>query len=254
MALAAAIGKRPGEALMAMVRIAIVGDYDPDFVPHVKTDAALAQMQAVLARPVRGDWLPTATLEQYCAQALAGFDGLWISPGSPYRSMLGALNAIRFARERGVPVLGTCGGCQHMAIEFAHHVLGIEDATSAETDPYASELIITPLSCSLKGKAMTVLIAPASRIAAVYGSTQAIEEYYCNFGLNPAYQSRLHAAGLQVVGTDADGEARILALPRHPFFVATLFVPQLTSTAARPHPLIVAFVKAAAGTRAVVEG
>jgi CTP synthase (UTP-ammonia lyase) len=127
----------------------------------------------------------------------------------------------------------------------AHHALGIEDAASAETDPYASKLIITPLSCSLKGRAMTVLIAPESRVAAIYGKTQVIEEYYCNFGLNPAYQSRLHAAGLQIVGTDADGEARILTLPEHPFFVATLFVPQLTSTAERSHPLIVAFVKAA---------
>jgi CTP synthase (UTP-ammonia lyase) len=140
-----------------------------------------------------------------------------------------------------------------MAIEFAHHVLGIEDATSAESDPYASNMIITPLSCSLKGRAMTVLIVPESRIAAIYGATEAIEEYYCNFGLNPAYQSRLHAAGLQIVGTDANGEARILALPRHPFFVATLFVPQLTSTAERPHPLIVAFVKAARGSLPILE-
>ena len=90
-------------------------------------------------------------------------------------------------------------------------------------------------------------------VDAIYGSKSAFEQYYCNFGLNPAYQSRLHAAGLQIVGTDADGEARILALPQHPFFVATLFVPQLTSTAERPHPLIVAFVKAARHSLALRE-
>ncbi len=170
---------------METVRIAIIGDYDPDSVPHVKTDSALAQMQAVLGTAVLGDWVPTATLEQDCAQALAGFDGLWISPGSPYRSMRGALHAIRFGRERDLPVLGTCGGCQHMAIEFAHNVLGIEDTTGDETDPYSSKLIITPLSCPLTGKAMAVLIAPESRIAAIYGKTEVIEEYFCNFGLNP---------------------------------------------------------------------
>ena len=230
---------------METVRIAIIGDYDPDSVPHVKTDSALAQMQAVLGTAVLGDWVPTATLEQDCAQALAGFDGLWISPGSPYRSMRGALHAIRFGRERGLPVLGTCGGCQHMAIEFAHNVLGIEDTTGDETDPYPSKLIITPLSCPLTGKAMAVLIAPESRIAAIYGKTEVIEEYFCNFGLNPAYQSQFDAAGLRIVGTDADGETRILALAEHPFFVATLFMPQLTSTAERPHPLIVAFAQAA---------
>ena len=184
----------------------------PNSVPHVKTDSALAQMQAVLGTAVLGDWVPTATLEQDCAQALAGFDGLWISPGSPYRSMRGALHAIRFGRERGLPVLGTCGGCQHMAIEFAHNVLGIEDTTGDETDPYPSKLIITPLSCPLTGKAMAVLIAPESRIAAIYGKTEVIEEYFCNFGLNPAYQSQFDAAGLRIVGTDADGETRILAL------------------------------------------
>jgi CTP synthase (UTP-ammonia lyase) len=196
---------------MKTVRIAVIGDYDPDFVPHVKTDVALAQVEAVLGTPVHGDWVPTVTLEQDCPQARAGFDGLWISPGSPYRSMRGALNAIRFGREQGLPVLGTCGGCQHIAIEFARHVLGLEDATNAETDPYSSNLIVTTLSCSLKGKAMTVLIAPGSHISAIYGRTEAIEEYYCNFGLNPAYQGQIDAAGLRIVGRMRT--ARCVSLP-----------------------------------------
>jgi CTP synthase (UTP-ammonia lyase) len=237
---------------MQTIRIAIIGDYDPDFVPHAKTDMALAQMRDTLAMEIVADWVSTATLDRNCEESIAGYDGLWISPGSPYRSMRGALNAIRLGRESGLPVLGTCGGCQHMAIEFAHNVLGITDATSAETDPYASRLIVTPLSCSLKGKAMAVTIAPGSRIAAIYGATQATEEYYCNFGLNPDYQEQLHAAGLHIVGTDADGEARILTVPDHPFYIATLFVSQLNSTRARPHPLIAAFLLAAAARQMAV--
>jgi hypothetical protein len=82
------------------------------------------------------------------------------------------------------------------------------------------------------------------------GKTEVIEEYFCNFGLNPAYQSQFDAAGLRIVGTDADGETRILALAEHPFFVATLFMPQLISTAERPHPLIVAFAQAARDSHA----
>jgi len=116
--------------------------------------------------------------------------------------MTGALNAIRYSRESGLPLLGTCGGCQHVAIEFARNVLGLTDAGHAESDPYASKLIITPLSCSLKGLAMEVAIEPDSRIAAIYGASRVIEEYYCNFGLNPEYQDGLHNAGLQIVDKD----------------------------------------------------
>ena len=70
--------------------------------------------------------------------------------------------------------------------------------------------------------------------------------YFCNFGLNPEYQEMLDKGGLRVVGMDQNNEARILELPDHPFFVATLFVPQLNSSQADPHPLLVAFLKAMA--------
>jgi CTP synthase (UTP-ammonia lyase) len=178
---------------------------------------------------------------------LKGFDALWIAPGSPYKSLIGALNAIRFAREHDLPLLATCGGCQHVVIEYARNVLGFEDAAHAEYDPYASNLFITPLSCSLVGQKMEVEIEPGSRVEAIYGGTSAFEQYYCNFGLNPEVQDRLHAAGLRIVGRDANGEARILTLPQHRFFVATLFVPQLTSSLDDPHPMIRAFFKTAAG-------
>ena len=88
-------------------------------------------------------------------------------------------------------------------------------------------------------------IQPGSRTEAFYGATISSEQYYCNFGLNPAYQKILNDRGLKIVGTDASGEARIMELPNHPFFVATLFVPPLSSTAERPHPLVLAFVRAA---------
>jgi CTP synthase (UTP-ammonia lyase) len=100
---------------------------------------------------------------------------------------------------------------------------------------------------------MPVRVVPGSRAAEAYGATDVEERYHCNFGLNPAHQALLHARGLRVAATDADGEARILELPDHPFFVATLFVPQTGSSPGRPHPLVTAFVRAsalAAGRRA----
>jgi len=71
------------------------------------------------------------------------------------------------------------------------------------------------------------------------------EQYYCIFGLNPQYQTTIHNGGLSVVGTDDEHVARIVELTHHPFFVATPFVPQLTSTAEHPHPLILAYLEAA---------
>jgi CTP synthase (UTP-ammonia lyase) len=130
-------------------------------------------------------------------------------------------------------------------IEYARNALGFEDAQHAEYDPYASNLFISELSCSLAGKTMEVRLEGDSRAARCYGQTDALEQYYCNFGLNPEHQRRLHEGGLRIVGVDQDGEARVLELPDHPFYIATLFVPQLSSSAASPHPLIVSYLRAA---------
>jgi CTP synthase (UTP-ammonia lyase) len=225
--------------------LAIVGEFTPSFLPHTKTEEALEHMRAALRIDIRTIWISTADLVARADSNLARFDAIWIAPGSPYKTMQGALDAIRYAREARKPTLGTCGGCQHMVIEYARNVLGFRDAHHAEYDPYASSLFVTPTSCSLVGQTMQVLIAADSRVAAIYRETTTQEQYYCNFGINPSHQEQLDHGGFRIVGKDADGEARILELPGHPFFVATLFVPQLTSTFDRPHPIIVAFLRAA---------
>lgn len=227
------------------LRVGIIGDYQPTFRPHQATDEALAHTAQTLSVPVEVTWLPTASLEGQPEPHLSEFDALWCAPGSPYQSLTGALNAIRFAREGHRPFLGTCGGFQHVVLEYARHVLGIADAQHAEYDPYASVLFVSTLTCSLVGKTMQVNISPDSRAFRIYQKEVVSEQYYCNFGLNPAYQTVLHEDGLHVVGVDQDGEARIVELSNHPFFLATLFVPQLTSTVEHPHPLITAYLSAA---------
>lgn len=228
------------------VALGIVGDYDDTFVPHVKTNAAVRHAARALELDLDSNWIPTLECDPDAARRLAGCHAVWISPGSPYRSMQGALAAIRACRLGGVPLLATCGGCQHVIIEYARSVLAYTDAEHAEHDPYASTLFVTPLSCSLVGKTMAVTLDAASPIAEIYGRTQIEEQYYCNFGLNPAYERTVHDGGLRIVGRDGDAEPRIFTLPAHPFFVATLFVPSLTSTPDHPHPLIIAFLQAAA--------
>ncbi len=139
------------------------------------------------------------------------------APGSPYRSLDGALAAIEYTRLTGLPLIGTCGGFQHIALEFARNVLGLTDAEHAESSPNASRLFITPLSCSLVGKAMSIRVAPDSIAGRCYAQAEVTENYYCNFGLNPNYEEDLESAGLRITGRDSDGEARILELPSHRF-------------------------------------
>jgi len=119
-----------------------------------------------------------------------------------------------------------------------------------EDDPYASLLFVSALSCSLVGQTMSVRLDPGSRAAELYGADEATERYYCNFGLNPEHQDRLHDGGFRVAGTDQDGEARVLELPGHRFYIATLFVPHTSSSADEPHPLISAYVAESAGVAA----
>jgi CTP synthase (UTP-ammonia lyase) len=227
------------------IRIGIIGDYHADFEPHRATDAALTHAAAALSLPIESAWLPTPSLDVPDAiRSLATFNGLWVAPGSPYQSMSGALRAIRFARESGLPLLGTCGGFQHIILEYARHVLGFSDATDAEYDPDSSKLFISRLACSLVGRTLVISLQPGSLVARTYGATTVTEQYYCNFGVNPDYTNTLSSGDLAIVGSDAEGEVRVVELRSCPFFVGTLFVPQLRSQPKSPHPLILAFLNA----------
>jgi len=222
------------------VHIGIIGDFDGSNATHVATNNSIQHAAESLGHRFDVAWLPTDRQHDFglC-------DALLCSPGSPYRDMTGALAGIRFARENGIPFLGTCGGFQHLVLEYARNVLGVSDADHAETNPYASRLFITPLSCSLKGRVMDVEVKCGSRANAAYGGTRSTENYYCNFGLNPEYRARLEDAGLKVTGVDADGEVRIMEVDDHPFCLGTLFVPQARSEPGKPHPLVMAFCRAA---------
>jgi CTP synthase (UTP-ammonia lyase) len=227
-----------------MTPIGIVGEHDPANETHAATGAALRHAADRAGVELHATWVSTVDIPGDGA-GLDGFTGLFISPGGPYRRVEGALAAIEHARRSGVPLLGTCAGFQHVVIEYARNVLGVVDAQHAEYDPGASTLFVTPLTCVVAGQTLRVALRAGSRAAAAYGATDATERYYCRFGLNPDHVDALVAAGLAVTGTDDGGEVRIVELLDHPFFLATLFVPQVASTPERPHPLVAAFVGAA---------
>ncbi len=106
-------------------------------------------------------------------------------------------------------------------------------------------MVISKLTCSLVGTTETITLMPGTLAQRAYGKMTVTEQFACNYGLNPAYRERLNAGRLQVAGLDPAGEVRIVELGTHRFFLATLFLPQVSSGPGRPHPLIMAYLQAA---------
>jgi CTP synthase (UTP-ammonia lyase) len=105
--------------------------------------------------------------------------------------------------------------------------------------------VITRLVCSLVGQVQAIKIKPGSLAYQAYEKDEAVEEFRCNYGFNRDYQDKIAGQGLKITGVDANGEARIVELPDHRFYMGTLFLPQLSSSKDHPHPLITAYLKSA---------
>ena len=239
------------------VRIGILGDFNADFRSHNAINDSLQHAAKKLNTRVESEWLPTPSLAQPDAEKkLETFDGLWASPGSPYKSFEGMLKGIEFARRRDWPFLGTCGGFQYAFLEFARNVLNIKDADSAENNSGSKNVIIYPVACAvpdrknnapkLSGVVPEIKLRPGSYLQSFYNKDTVSEEFFCNFEVNPDFEWTTMEAGFPVVARGPQGEIRAIESPTHRFYLATLFQPQLSSTAKNPHPLILAFVQAAA--------
>lgn len=228
------------------IKIGVIGDYDPGRQSQVATNEALLGAARILKQQIEIEWIPTPLLNQNADALLEKFAALWCAPGGTYKSFDGALAGIRFARETGRPFIGTCGGFQAAVIEFARNVLGITDAEHVEYNPDTRNPFIAALSCSIAGQAMAVRLIADSNACRFYGKEEVVEQYRCTMGMNRRNQALLHNGGFRIVGVDPEGEARILELPGHDFYMATLFVPQLNLSPQGTHPLILAYLQAAA--------
>ena len=226
--------------------IALIGDYTPDSVAHRAIPPALELASAAESRSVTWTWVPTASIRD-AARDLAGFAAIWVVPASPYVNMAGALDAIRWARETGRPVFGSCGGFQHMLIELARSRGGLASADTSETNPGGTELVITALACSLVEETGPLRFATGSRLRAIYGNDASIEGYHCRYGLNSVYRAQLEATGLRFTAFDENREPRGAELPEsvHPFFIGTLFQPERAALRGEAPPLTRALVRAA---------
>jgi CTP synthase (UTP-ammonia lyase) len=214
--------------------IAALGDRDSRFLTHQEIDAATRLAPDGIS--IR--WLATD------GARVDGFDGLWVLPGTPYRDEAAVYEAIRFARESGMPILGTCGGFQYMAVEFARAVAGIAGAGHAESDPDAEAVVVRGLTCSLVGEERMVRAVPGTRVAEICGTEPFVGFHWCNYGLADGYAERLRAAGLVLSAFADDAGVEAFELPDHPFYMATLFQPQVGSSQRHElHPLLAALAR-----------
>src|SRR4051812_6586070 len=195
----------PGSRSMTTASIALVGDRSQSVRTHARIPLlveALRRRDGIVLDPY---WIPSEDVED--GAALDGFDGIWVVPGSPYRSPDGAVAAVRRARDRRIPFLGTCGGFQHAVLMLARDLAGIPEAAHAEYGP-GGEHVVVALECSLVGHQGAIRFAPGSLMQEVMGVERSVERYHCAYGVAPAYIERLEAAGVRFGARDDQGDVR----------------------------------------------
>ncbi len=189
------------------------------------------------------------------ADQLSGLHGVLVAPGFGERGIEGKIEAVRYARENKIPYLGICLGMQMAVIEFARNIVGLEGANSSEMNPDTSyhviDLMDAQKSITNKGGTMRLgawkcNLIKDSIVEAVYDSKSIEERHRHRYEFNDTYRSQLEEAGLKATGINPDtGLVEIVEIPDHPWFVGVQYHPEYKSTVANPHPLFVAFVKAA---------
>ena len=188
------------------------------------------------------------------AEKLGRMAGILVAPGFGNRGIEGKIEAVRFARENGVPFLGICLGMQCAVIEFARNVLGIADANSSEMEatPYpVIDLMEEQKGVTAKGGTMRLgaypcVLKKGSKVAEAYGKLHISERHRHRYEFNNDYLAQFEAAGMKAVGINPDTNlVEVVEIPNHPWFVGTQYHPEYKSTVLSPSPLFVAFVKAA---------
>src|SRR5688572_16833474 len=193
------------------------------------------------------------------AALLQGYDGILVPGGFGERGIEGKIEAIRFARERGIPFFGICLGMQCAAIEFARHVVGLTGAHSTEFNKDTPHPVICLLdeqrNITDKGGTMRLGAQPArlaegSHAREAYGRDSIKERHRHRYEFNNSYRQQFAAHGFAFTGTSPDGKlVEIIELPEHPWFVAVQYHPEFKSKPTAAHPLFAGFVGAAVERR-----
>lgn len=240
----------------AEVTIGLVGKYvelqdSYKSILEAFTHAGAENEMKVNVRSIHSEHINAANI----SEELKGLNALLVAPGFGERGIEGKIEAVRYARENNLPFLGICLGMQMAVIEYSRNVLGLKDANSIEMDPDTSNPVInlmedqkniTEMGGTMRLGSWKCDLIKDSKVYDVYGSGTIDERHRHRYEYNNKYKEALEEAGLATTGVNPKtGLVEIVEIPTHPFFVGVQYHPEYKSTVVNPHPLFVAFVKAA---------
>ena len=239
------------------VRIGLVGKYNElqDAYKSIYESfihAGAVNECKVIVDPVHSEQLEGT--DEALAKRLSELDGVLVAPGFGERGIEGKIRAVKFVRENNIPFFGICLGMQCAVVEYARHVLGIENAASSEVEPETEHPIIDLMEeqkeVTKKGGTMRLgaykcEIKRKSRAHQIYGTLKIEERHRHRYEFNNKYLEEMEKSGLIASGINpASGLVEIVEMKHHPFFVGVQFHPELKSRVEAPHPLFVSFVAA----------
>jgi CTP synthase len=243
------------------VRIAVIGKYTELVDSYKSVQEAL--IHGGIGNDVGVDisWLASDMFSsrEKTRELLADYHGVLVPGGFGVRGIEGMLEAIRYAREAGVPFFGICLGMQTAIIEFARNVIGLDDSHSSEFAPECSNPVIslmesqqhvTDMGGTMRLGAYPCRLGNGTRAADIYGQQQVSERHRHRYEVSNAYRDAFVEHGLTLSGLSPDGSlVEIVELQTHPWFIGCQFHPELQSRPTRPHPLFASFIGAALETK-----
>jgi CTP synthase len=242
------------------VTIAVVGKYIKYQDAYKSVYESLEHAGIALNARVVVRRIESEEIEQEGAErVLGGIDGVLVPGGFGYRGVGGKIEAIRFARERGIPSFGICLGLQCAVIEFARNVVGLEDANTTEIDRNCrhpvvclldDQYAITEMGGTMRLGLYPTQLAEGSLVQSAYGGPMVHERHRHRYEFNNAYREQFVAHGMAFSGLSPDGKlVEVIELTGHPWFLAVQCHPEFHSKPTQSHPLFRSFVKASLDRR-----
>jgi CTP synthase len=243
------------------VKVAVIGKYTELIDSYKSVQEALIHGGIANDVGVEISWLASDmfTDRARTRELLADYHAVLVPGGFGVRGIEGMLEAIRYARESGLPFFGICLGMQTAIIEFARNVMGLREGHSSEFAPECSDAVIslmesqqhlTDMGGTMRLGAYPCRLGPGTRAAEIYGVPQISERHRHRYEVSNAYRDRFVEHGLTLSGVSPDGSlVEIVELQTHPWFIGCQFHPELQSRPNRPHPLFASFIGAAAEAR-----
>ncbi|HEX4269567.1 MAG TPA: CTP synthase, partial [Steroidobacteraceae bacterium] len=245
------------------VDVAMVGKYVQIRDSYLSLHEALMHGGLKSRTRVNIHYIESTDVEQHGTHALKGMDAILVPGGFGERGIEGKIQAVRYAREHGIPYLGICLGMQVAIVEFGRHALGLTGANSTEFNRATPHPVIALISewqdqtqgtqtrdeASAKGGTMRlgaqeILLGAGTRAREIYGKDVIFERHRHRYEFNNNFLDRYRTAGMRFSGFSRDGLVEVIEIPSHPWFVATQFHPEFTSTPRDGHPLFTGFIRA----------